>query len=53
MTNKWYTIRVTPVEVDGYVQTFKIETSNLKQTMEKYTHDKEGNITATWEIIRR
>lgn len=53
MTNKWYTIKVTPVEADGYAQTFKIETSNLKQTMEKYTRDKEGNIKATWEVLKQ
>jgi hypothetical protein len=50
---KWYTIKVTPLEEGKSDQTFKIETSNLDQTMDKYTRDKEGTITALWEIVRR
>lgn len=51
MTNKWYTIKTTPIEVGGRSQTFRIETRNLDQTMDKYTRDKEGNIVATWEVL--
>ena len=50
--NKWYTIKVTPIEAGKRYQTFRIETSNLEKTMEKYTRDKEGNITATWEVLK-
>jgi hypothetical protein len=50
---KWYNIRITPVEGGKLPYEFKIETSHLKQTMEKYTRDKEGTITALWEIVRR
>ena len=49
---KWYTIKVTPLEEGKRYQTFRIETSNLDQTMDKYTRDKEGIITALWEITR-
>ena len=42
---KWYTIKVTPLEEGKRYQTFRIETSNLDQTMDKYTRDKEGTIT--------
>jgi hypothetical protein len=51
--SKWYTIKVTPLEENKRYQTFKIETSNLEKTMDKYTRDKEGTITALWEIVRR
>ncbi len=50
---KWYTIQVTPLDEVRSPYNFKIETSNLDQTMDKYTHDKEGMITALWEIVRR
>lgn len=48
---KWYNIRITPVEGGKSPYEFKIETSHLKQTMEKYTRDKEGNIISLWEQI--
>lgn len=49
--SKWYKIRITPIEGDKLPYEFKIETSNLKQTMGKYTRDKEGNIISLWEQI--
>ena len=49
---KWYTIQITPLETDKMAHKFRIETKNLDKTMEKYTHDKEGNVTALWEVIR-
>ena len=51
--SKWYTIKVTPLEEDKRYQTFKIETSNLEKTMDKYTRDKEGTITALWEVLKQ
>ncbi len=50
--NKWYTIKITPIEADKHSHTFRIETSNLEKTMNKYTRDREGTITALWEILR-
>ena len=50
--SKWYTIKITPVEADKHSHIFRIETSNLEKTMEKYTHNKEDNIVSTWEIIK-
>jgi hypothetical protein len=52
-TNKWYTILVTPLDEVRSPYSFKIETSNLDKTMDKYTRDKEGTVTALWEIVRR
>jgi hypothetical protein len=52
MKNKWYTIKVTPLDEVRNPYKFKIETSNLKSTMGKYTRDKEGEIISTWEVIR-
>ena len=49
--SKWYKIKVTPIEGDKPPYEFKIHTSNLVSAMEKYTHDKEGNITSLWEQI--
>ena len=51
--SKWYTIKVTPLDEVRSPYNFKIETSNLDQTMDKYTRDKEGTIKALWEVIRR
>ena len=51
--SKWYTIQVTPLDEVRSPYNFKIETSNLEKTMDKYTRDKEGTITALWEIVRR
>ena len=50
---KWYTIQITPLDEVRSPYSFKIETSNLDRTMDKYTRDKEGTITALWEIIKR
>ena len=53
MTNKkWYTIQVQPLETGKTPHKFRIETSNLDNTMNKYTRDKEGNVTALWEILK-
>jgi len=47
---KWYTIRVTPTEETGREPyDFKVETSNIKWTMEQYTRNREGLV---WEIVR-
>lgn len=50
---KWYTIQVTPLDEVRSPYNFKIETSNLDTTMDKYTRDKEGTIIALWKVIRR
>jgi hypothetical protein len=48
--SKWYTIKVIPLEESGQEPyEFKVETSNIKWTMEQYTRNREGLI---WEIIR-
>lgn len=52
-TNKWYTILVTPLDEVRQPYSFKIDTSNLDQAMNKYTRNKEGIVTALWEIVRR
>jgi hypothetical protein len=49
---KWYKIRVTPIESNRSPYEFKIETSNLKETMDRYSRDKEGNVTKLWEKIK-
>ena len=49
---KWYTIQITPLDESKAPYDFKIETSNLEDTLDRYTRDKEGTITALWEIIR-
>ena len=49
---KWYTIKVSPIDEIREPYKFKIETSNLKLTMGKYTRDKEGEIKVLWEVIR-
>ena len=47
---KWYTIKVTPLEELGQEPyEFKVETSNIKWTMEQYARNREG---MAWEIIR-
>ena len=51
-TNKWYTIKVSPIDEVREPYEFLIETSNLKKTMEKYTRNKEEEITVTWKIVR-
>jgi hypothetical protein len=48
---KWYTIQVTPLDEVRSPYSFRIETSNLDKTMDKYTRDKEGIITALWKIL--
>jgi len=50
--SKWYTVRVSPIDEVREPYKFKIETSNLRSTMEKYTRDKEGETTSTWKVIR-
>ena len=50
--SKWYKIRVTPIESNRSPYEFKIETSNLKETMDRYSRDKEGNVTKLWEQIK-
>ena len=50
---KWYNIQVTPIDEIRSPYNFRIETSNLDKTMDKYTRDKEGIITALWKIIRQ
>jgi len=48
---KWYTIKIVPINENLEPYKFKIETSNLEKTMDKYTRDKEDIITATWWIV--
>ena len=50
--SKWYKIRVTPIESNMSPYEFKIETFNLKETMDRYSRDKEGNVTKLWEQIK-
>ena len=53
MTNKkWYTIEVTPIDQYKAPHKFMIETLNPKNTIDKYTRDKEGNVTALWKVVR-
>ena len=52
MKNKWYKIKVTPLDEVREPYKFRIETNNLKLTMGKYVRDKEGEIISTWEIVR-
>lgn len=49
---KWYNVQVTPIDESTPPYSFKIETSNLDKTMDKYTRDKEGTIIAIWKTIR-
>lgn len=49
---KWYKIKVTPIESNRPPYEFKIETSNLKETMNRYSRDREGNVTKLWEQIK-
>jgi len=51
-TNKWYKVKITPVDKDQPPHEFRIQTANIKNTLKKYTQDKEGNITAVWEILK-
>mgnify|MGYP001280444473 CR=1 FL=1 len=51
--SKWYTVRVSPIDEVREPYKFKIETSNLQLTMGKYTHNKDGEVISTWEIISR
>ncbi len=52
MNKKWYTIEVTPIDQYRAPHKFKIETKNLDKTMDKYTRDKEGNVTALWKVLK-
>ena len=52
MINKWYKVKITPVDKDQPPHEFRIQTANIKNTLKKYTQDKEGNITAIWEILK-
>lgn len=49
---KWYTIKISPIDEVREPYEFLIETFNLNETMNKYTRDKEGEIKATWSIVR-
>jgi len=51
-SNKWYTIKVTPIDEVREPYEFLIETSNINSAMEKYTTDKEGEIISLWEVVK-
>jgi hypothetical protein len=52
MSKQWYTIEVTPIDQYRAPYNFRIETLNLENMMNKYTRDKEGNVTALWKILK-
>lgn len=51
-SKRWYKVEVTPIDQYRAPYNFKIETLNLENTMNKYTRDKEGNVTALWKVVR-
>jgi hypothetical protein len=41
MSNKWYKIRITPLDEEQEPYTFKVQTKNIDWTMEQYQRNRE------------
>ena len=46
---KWYVIKVMPINDEQEPYEFRVETNDIKWTMEQYARNREGFI---WEIVK-